>query len=159
MRRDGDRPKLPGGRRPYVRAPLPSRPLGLHYDRDEETLHLDEGRISPVPPAAWDFQVGGVRVLDQWFTTRTTQPTPGTLESIRPTTWPQPWTSDLLEVITALSLLAELRPQQAELTIESLITPDELRKAGVLPPSDTSRKPASVLDHHEDGPEGQVALI
>ncbi|MGA5447325.1 type ISP restriction/modification enzyme [Streptomyces umbrinus] len=159
MRRDGERPKLPGGRRPYVRAPLPSRPLELRYDRDEETLHLDEGRISPVPPAAWDFEVGGVRVLDQWFTTRTTQPPPGTLEAIRPTTWPQPWTSDLLEVITVLSLLAELRPQQAELTMNTPITADDLRKAGVLPPPDTSRKPASVLDHHEEGPEGQVALI
>jgi hypothetical protein len=159
MRRDGERPKLPGGRRPYVRAPLPSRPLELRYDRDEETLHIDEGRISPVPPAAWDFEVGGVRVLDQWFTTRTTQPPPGTLEAIRPTTWPQPWTSDLLEVITVLSLLAELRPQQAELTMNTPITADDLRKAGVLPPPDTSRKPASVLDHHEEGPEGQVALI
>ncbi|GAA3307445.1 hypothetical protein GCM10020295_66330 [Streptomyces cinereospinus] len=47
LRRDGDRPKLPGGRRPYVRAPLPARPGTLHYDRDEETLHLDEGRVSP----------------------------------------------------------------------------------------------------------------
>ncbi|WUR83825.1 DNA methyltransferase [Streptomyces phaeochromogenes] len=159
MRRDGERPKLPGGRRPYVRAPLPSRPLELRYDRDEETLHLDEGRISPVPPAAWDFEVGGVRVLDQWFTTRTTQPPPGTLEAIRPTTWPQPWTSDLLEVITVLSLLAELRPQQAELTMNTPITAHDLRKAEVLPPPDTSRKPASVLDHHEEGPEGQVALI
>ncbi|MFD9195986.1 type ISP restriction/modification enzyme [Streptomyces phaeochromogenes] len=159
MRRDGERPKLPGGRRPYVRSPLPSHPLELHYDRDEETLHLDEGRISPVPPAAWDFQVGGVRVLDQWFTTRTTQPPPGTLESIRPTTWPQPWTSDLLEVITVLSLLAELRPQQTELTLKTPITASDLHQAGVLPPPDTSRKPASVLDHHEEGPEGQVALI
>ncbi|MCX4909986.1 type ISP restriction/modification enzyme [Streptomyces sp. NBC_00878] len=159
MRRAGERPKLPGGRRPYVRAPLPSHPLELRYDRDEETLHLDEGRISPVPPAAWDFEVGGVRVLDQWFTARTTPPEPGTLEAIRPTTWPQPWTSDLLEVITVLSLLAELRPQQAELTIQTPITTNDLRTAGVLPVPPPSRQPASVLDHHEEGPEGQVALI
>ena len=159
MRRDGDRPKLPGGRRPYVRAPLPARPLELHYDRDEETLHLDEGRISPVPPAAWDFEVGGVRVLEQWFTTRTTPPEPGTLEAIRPTTWPQTWTSELLELITVLALLAELGPQQAELAVDKPITATELRKAEVLPVPDTARKPASVLDHHEEGPEGQFALL
>lgn len=47
MRRDGERPKLPGGRRPYVRSPLPALPVDVHYDRDEEALHLDEGRISP----------------------------------------------------------------------------------------------------------------
>ncbi|MFI1210959.1 type ISP restriction/modification enzyme [Streptomyces sp. NPDC020802] len=159
MRRDGERPRLPGGRRPYVRAPLPSRPVELRYDRDEETLHLDEGRISPVPPAAWDFEVGGVRVLDQWFAGRTSVPEPGTLEAIRPATWPQAWTSELLEVITVLSLLAELRPQQAELTPGTPITATDLRKTGILPPSDTSRRPASVLDHHEEGPEGQFTLL
>ncbi|MFG2468171.1 type ISP restriction/modification enzyme [Streptomyces canus] len=157
MRRDGDRPKLPGGRRPYVRAPLPSRPLTLDYDRDEEALLLDEGRISPVPPKAWDFEAGGVRVLEQWFTARVTEPEPGTLSAIRPATWPQPWTSELLELITVLALLADLQPLQDELT--SRITPTDLREAGVLPVPDSARRPASVLDGHEEGPEGQLALL
>ncbi|MFF4566774.1 type ISP restriction/modification enzyme [Streptomyces sp. NPDC001435] len=160
MRRDGERPKLPGGRRPYVRAPLPSLPLTLHYDRDEETLHLDEGRISPVPPEAWDFEMAGVRVLEQWFTTRTTPAEPGTLTAIRPTTWPQPWTSELLELITVLALLAEHHSPQAEqLHMTAPLTATSLHKAGILPPPEPSRRPASVLDHHEEGPEGQFTLI
>ncbi|WP_405885486.1 DNA methyltransferase [Streptomyces sp. NBC_01136] len=163
MRRHGERPKLPGGRRPYVRAPLPARPVDLHYDRVEEALHLDEGRISPVPPQAWDFEVGGVRVLEQWFAARLERqpqpPEPGTLEAIRPSVWPQAWTSELLELVTVLALLAELRPQQTTLTITSPVTHTELRKAGVLPVPDAARRPASVLDHHEEGPEGQFALI
>jgi hypothetical protein len=159
MRRDGERPKLPGGRRPYVRAPLPARPLTLHYDRDEEALHLDEGRVSPVPPQAWDFEVDGVRVLEQWFTARTAEAAAGTLEAIRPATWPQAWTSELLELVTVLALLAELRPQQSELEVATPLTASELRKAGVLPVAATARRPASVLDHHEEGPEGQFALI
>jgi hypothetical protein len=159
MRRDGERPKLPGGRRPYVRAPLSSRPLTIDYDRDEETLLLDEGRISPVPPEAWDFEAGGVRVLEQWFTARTAPAEPRTLAAIRPATWPQAWTSELLELITVLALLAEVRPQQAELTVTAPVTASELHTAGVLPVSDAARRPASVLDHHEEGPEGQFALI
>ncbi|MET9903574.1 type ISP restriction/modification enzyme [Streptomyces sp. NPDC006446] len=170
MCRDGERPKLPGGRRPYVRAPLTalahgSRPAqgpllaDPYYDRDEESLHLGEGRISPVPPEAWDFEVGGVRVLEQWFAARTGAPEPGTLEAIGPAGWPQAWTSELLELITVLALLAELRPQQVELEQRSPITATELRTAGVLPVPDTARRPASVLDHHEEGPEGQFALI
>ncbi|GAA3859790.1 hypothetical protein GCM10023084_11710 [Streptomyces lacrimifluminis] len=161
MRRDGERPKLPGGRRPYVRAPLPSRPVTVHYDRDEETLRVDDdGRISPVPPEAWDFEVGGVRVLEQWLAVRVGGAAePGTLEAIRPTTWPQPWTSELLELITVLALLAELRPQQAESTVTDPITATELRESGVLPVPDTARRPASVLDHHEEGPEGQFTLL
>ncbi|MFI5476175.1 type ISP restriction/modification enzyme [Streptomyces cacaoi] len=159
LRRNGERPRLPGGRRPYVRAPLPGRPLTLHYDRDEETLHLDGGRVSPVPPAAWDFAAGGVRVLEQWFANRTAEPGPGTLAAIRPTTWPQTWTSELLELITVLALFAEARAQQEELTVPDTITANELRAAGVLPVPDPARHPATVLDHHEEGPEGQFALI
>jgi hypothetical protein len=159
MRRDGDRPKLPGGRRPYVRAPLPSRPLTLHYDRDEETLHVDEGRIAPVPPEAWDFEVAGVRVLEQWFAARTAEGVPGALTAIRPATWPQNWTSELLELITILALLAEVRPRQAQLDVTAPITATELREAGLLPVPEAARRPASVLDHHEEGPEGQFALI
>ncbi|MFD5132731.1 type ISP restriction/modification enzyme [Streptomyces olindensis] len=158
MRRDGERPKLPGGRRPYVRAPLPSRPLILRYDRDEEALLLDEGRVSPVPPEAWDFEVGGVRVLEQWFTARVTDAEPGTLAAIRPTVWPQTWTSELLELITVLALLAELRPLE-ELTLPDPITTAELAEAGVLPVPATARRPASVLDGPEEGPEGQLALL
>ncbi|WCD95772.1 DNA methyltransferase [Streptomyces sp. HUAS 31] len=157
MRRNGDRPKLPGGRRPYVRAPLPSRPLTLDYDRDEEALLLDEGRISPVPPQAWDYEVAGVRVLEQWFTTRVEEPEPGALAAIRPPTWPQAWTSELLELITVLALLAELQPLDEELTAP--ITATDLRGAGVLPVPDATRRPASVLESHEEGPEGQLVLI
>ncbi|MFF1276892.1 type ISP restriction/modification enzyme [Streptomyces marokkonensis] len=162
MRRDGERPKLPGGRRPYVRAPLPSRPPAVRYDRDEEALLLDEGRISPVPPGAWDFEAGGVRVLEQWFAARTEPGEPGTLAAIRPAVWPQAWTSELLELITVLALLAELRPRWEALTdpaVPDPVTPAELREAGVLPVPSSARRPASVLDAREEGPEGQLALI
>ncbi|MFJ3619225.1 type ISP restriction/modification enzyme [Streptomyces iakyrus] len=158
MRRDGERPKLPGGRRPYVRAPLPARPVTLHYDRGEEALFLDEGRISPVPPEAWDFEAGGVRVLEQWFAARVTVAEPGTLAAIRPVTWPQTWTSELLELITVLALLAELKPLE-EPALPDPVTAAELRTAGVLPVPGTARRPASVLEGPEEGPEGQLALL
>ncbi|MFP3990272.1 type ISP restriction/modification enzyme [Streptomyces sp. E11-3] len=159
--RTGERPKLPGGRRPYVRAPLTDRPGELLYDRDEEALLIGEGRISPVPPEAWDFHVSGVRVLELWFERRTTPAEPGTLEALRPAAWPQAWTSELLELITVLALLAELRPRQEELAVavEGGITAAELHRAGVLPPPDSALRPASVLDHHEEGPDGQFALL
>ncbi|GGW49032.1 hypothetical protein GCM10010503_27330 [Streptomyces lucensis JCM 4490] len=159
LRRDGERPRLPGGRRPYVRAPLPAWPGGLRYDRDEETLHLGEGRVSPVPPEAWDQEVAGVRVLEAWFAARTDPAEPGTLAAIRPSAWPQAWTSELLELITVLALLAELRPRRAALEVTSPVTATALRRAGVLPAPDASRRPASVLDHQEEGPEGQFALL
>ncbi|GGX95314.1 hypothetical protein GCM10010358_56450 [Streptomyces minutiscleroticus] len=161
MRRRGERPKLPGGRRPYVRAPLPPGPHELRYDRDEETLHVDEGRISPVPPEAWDFEVAGVRVLERWFAVRTAPAGPGSLEAVRPAAWPQAWTSELLELVTVLALLADVRARRAGLAEGggAPVTAAELHGAGVLPVPAAARRPASVLDHLEEGPEGQFALL
>ncbi|WP_018570417.1 type ISP restriction/modification enzyme [Streptomyces sp. PsTaAH-124] len=162
MRRDGERPRLPGGRRPYVRAPLPDHPRDLHYDRAEEILHLDEGRVSPVPAAAWDFETGAGRVLEQWFAARTERGEPGTLAAIRPPLWPQAWTSELLELITVLALLAEARAGQEPPEApepDRAVTASALRAAGVLPVPAAARRPASVLDHAEEGPGGQFTLI
>ncbi|WP_405986539.1 type ISP restriction/modification enzyme [Streptomyces sp. NBC_00872] len=155
----GERPRLPGGRRPYVRAAVPDRPETIAYDPEDEALLLGTGRISPVPAGAWDFTVGGVRTLELWFERRTAPAVPGTLEAIRPAAWPQEWTSDLLELITVLALLAELRPRQEELRGGPEIGREELRAADILPVPPAARRPASVLDHHEEGPEGQFALI
>lgn len=161
--RGDDRPRLPGGRRPYVRAAVPPRPDVLTYDPGEEALLLGTGRISPVPAEAWDFTVGGVRVLDLWFGRRTAAAQPGTLEALRPAGWPPEWNSELLELITVLALLAGLRSGQGELRRKLASGPRigraELEAAGVLPIPAAARRPASVLDHHEEGPEGQFALV
>ncbi|MEV0963674.1 type ISP restriction/modification enzyme [Streptomyces sp. NPDC049910] len=155
--RDGERPRLPGGRRPYVRAAVPARPATLVYDPEQEALLLDGGRIAPVPAEAWDFRVGGVRVLEDWFARRTAEPSAGTLEAVRPSAWPQEWTSELLELITVLALLGQLDRQRAELGEEIARTGwHDLR----TPPAPrAARAPASVLDHHEEGPGGQLVLL
>lgn len=170
----GERPRLPGGRRPYVRAALPPRPAGPRYEADEETLFIGEGRISPVPAGAWDFRVSGVRVLELWFERRTADAAaaggPGAegltaegLAAVGPRGWPQERTSELLELITVLALLSGLLPRQQALRDRldeaDLLTREALHTAGVLPAPAWARRPASVLDHQEEGPEGQFALL
>lgn len=164
--RRGERPKLPGGRRPYVRAALPARPGELRYDAGQEALFVGAGRLSPVPRGAWDCHADGVRVLDAWFGSRTAVAAaePGSLAAIGPAGWPQEWTSQLLELVTVLALLAELRPRQRELArrLAGRHRPPgtaDLRAAGVLPVPGGARRPASVLDHHEEGPDGQFTLV
>ncbi|MFF8832780.1 type ISP restriction/modification enzyme [Streptomyces sp. NPDC015131] len=158
--RSGRRPRLPGGRRPYVRAALPERPDRLAYDADEEALLVgDGGRIAPVPAEAWEYRVGGVRMLELWFGRRTAPAAPGTLEAIRPGRWPQEWTSELLELITVLALQAGLEAERPDLSGAERLTRAALRAAGVLPAPAAARRPASVLDRSEEGPEGQLALL
>ncbi|MFE5795288.1 type ISP restriction/modification enzyme [Streptomyces sp. NPDC056503] len=155
----GSRPRLPGGRRPYVRAALPPRPESLAYDSEGEVLGVGEGRISPVPEAAWEYRVGGVRVLEQWFARRTAPAEPGSLEAIGPSAWPQEWTSELLDLITSLALLGAREAERAPFTAGGGPGRAALRAAGVLPVPDRARRPASVLDHREEGPGGQFTLV
>ncbi|MFC8917240.1 type ISP restriction/modification enzyme [Streptomyces sp. NPDC057116] len=158
--RGGERPRLPGGRRPYVRAALPARPAALAYEAGEEALLVgDGGRIAPVPAEAWDYRVGGVRVLELWFAHRTAPAGPGTLDAVRPAAWPQEWTSELLELITVLALQAQLEARAPDLSGTETLTRACLRSAGVLPAPEAARRPASVLDREEEGPEGQLALL
>ncbi|MER7910025.1 type ISP restriction/modification enzyme [Streptomyces sp. NPDC096068] len=168
----GTKPRLPGGRRPYVRAAVPARPTTMAYDSEDEALVLDGGRISPVPAEAWEFRVGGARVLEQWFGRRTAPAEPGSLEAIGPAAWPQEWTSELLDLITVLALLGAREPERAALAARAAENSKNaadgegaadgaaaLRAAGVLPPPARARRPASVLDHREEGPEGQFVLL
>lgn len=165
---DGDAPRLPGGHRPYVRAPLPPGPgpQDLAHDAGERALHIGEGRVAPVDRSAWEFEAGGARVLETWFAQRTEPAPPDTLAAVHSARWPQEWTSQLLELITVLTLRAELEPQQQELgqalrmrDDRHVITRTGLERAGLLPPSAASRRPASVLDLREEGPGGQLALL
>ncbi|MET9961189.1 type ISP restriction/modification enzyme [Streptomyces sp. NPDC006326] len=160
--RGGEPPRLPGGRRPYVRSAVPARPEGLAYDPAGETLSLGAGTISPVPAGAWEYEApGGSRVLEAWFAARAAHRAPEAegLEAIGPAAWPQAWTSELLALVTTLALLADLAPQRAEFTPGPLLPAAALGAAGVLPPPRWSRRPASVLDHQEEGPGGQFALL
>ncbi|WP_308312082.1 type ISP restriction/modification enzyme [Streptomyces albipurpureus] len=152
------RPRLPGGRRPYVRAAVDAQPTGMAYDSTEETLAIGAGRISPVPAGAWEFSCGGVRVLDLWFGSRTATASAGTLEALGSLAWPQEWTSELLELITVLALLAEVEADRTEL-LKTAATDQLAELPGILPLPSAARRPASVLDHPEEGPEGQFALL
>ncbi|MFI8105690.1 type ISP restriction/modification enzyme [Streptomyces sp. NPDC086023] len=161
--RGGEVPRLPGGRRPYVRAAVPAWPEPPAYDPETETLHLGAGQISPVPAGAWEFEVSGVRVLERWFERRVAHRGADGLEALGPAAWPQEWTSELLSLVTVLALLAERAPERAALAeaLDGSPGPDAaaLRAAGVLPPPPSARRPASVLDHQEEGPDGQFALL
>ncbi|MGW5849545.1 type ISP restriction/modification enzyme [Streptomyces sp. NPDC055254] len=159
--RGGEPPRLPGGRRPYVRSAVTAWPRALDYDAESETLTLGSGTVSPVPPGAWAYEALGARVLEAWFAARVAHRGPDAdgLEALGPDRWPQHWTSELAALVTTLALLADLAPERAAFEPGPALPVAELRAAGVLPPPRWARRPASVLDHQEEGPGGQFALL
>lgn len=156
--------RMPAGRRPFVRERVAGFPEELEYDPEAGALVLGSGRLAPVASSAWEFRAAGSRVLGEWFRRRGPDPDarPGSLEALGLTGWPQQFTAELVDLVTVLTLLAELRPALAGLLDPDRgpwITTEELVAAGVLPVPESRRRPASVLLHREEGPEGQFALL
>jgi type ISP restriction-modification system protein len=150
-------PRLPDDRRPKVTVAIPDDPArmpeDLRYDADTRTLQIGEGRIAPVPPEVWSYEVSGVNVLRKWFGYRKPGPEGrrvSALDAIVAESWPAQFTTELLELLNVLGLLSDVHPLQAELLERILDGPlvdvDDLTAAGVLPVPPKARKPPTVPD-------------
>lgn len=99
-------------------------PDTIGYDAPTQTLKVGTGRIGPVPPAVWEYEVSGKQVLTQWFSYRKKnrerpiigdRRKPSPLGDIQPDHWLPEYTTELLNVLNVFGLLVELEPKQADL--------------------------------------------
>ena len=132
QRSDRNRPKKPP-RLPHDRAP---HVLGGHpIPGDSEHMptysamtrnpraERRHGRISNVTPRMREYDVAGLNVLNKWFGYRRRnreRPPMGDrrsspLQQIPATAWRAEYTSELIDLLNVLGLLADLEPDQAEL--------------------------------------------
>ncbi|MEV8592497.1 type ISP restriction/modification enzyme [Streptomyces sp. NPDC052012] len=116
-------------------------PDTLAYDEENTTLHVGRGAFSWVPPAVWNYEVGGMRIVKKWFGYRKASPTSrktSPLDDIHVTSWPREWTEELINLLSVLRRLVDLAPTQQALTAKivssPVITVADLTSAGVLPP-------------------------
>lgn len=138
-------PRLPRERRPAVLEghgiPVTHEgfPDSIGYDSATQQLIVGAGRIGPVPPAVWAYEVSGKQVLRQWFSYRRKnrdrpqigdRRPPSPLGDIQPDHWLPEYTEELLNVLNVLGLLVDLEPRQADLLKRvvdgPLLTPDKL---------------------------------
>jgi hypothetical protein len=115
-------------RRVDVLDPIPlhgGMPLNLHYDADAETLAIGRGRLHPVSPAVWKYEVSGNRVVESWISRRLHPPRrrQSPLEDIHPSAWEPEWTDELLDLIDTLAELIRLEDEQADLLDDILDEP------------------------------------
>ena len=156
-RRPPEPPRLPSDRRPKVVVAIPDTvedmPHGVTYEAATQTLNVGSGRIKPVPPAVWEFQVSGMRVVRKWFSYRSREPqnrrsTP--LDDINATRWTATTTSELLELLNVLGYLVELESKQSaildRIMSSPLISLEDLNSSGILPVPASARKPLQIDD-------------
>ena len=99
-------------------------PDEMHYNAGKEWLVVGGGHIENVPPAVWNYEVSGKRVLMQWFSYRKKnrerpiigdRRPPSKLGDIQPPGWLHEYTTELLNVLHVLGGLVALEPAQADL--------------------------------------------
>lgn len=144
--------------RPVVRIGIPDTedgmPERITYDEATRTLHVGDGRISPVSPEVWNYRVAGMWVVKHWFGYRKKNPSgnrKSPLDDLIATTWTPAMTTELLELLNVLERCVALEPRQAALLDEimagPLLTVDDLTEANVLP------VPAAAKAAPKSGPE------
>lgn len=147
-------PKLPSGQRPISVQTIPDTPGGLpkniSCDPHTQTLHVGEGRIRPVPPQVWEYEVSGLNIVKKWFDYRKENPSgrrSSPLDAVVPDRWPIKFTTELLELLNVLGRCVELEPAQEgildRIFQHPVITVADLTQAKVLPVEDSTRKPIS----------------
>ncbi|MBW4703707.1 type ISP restriction/modification enzyme [Micromonospora sp. RL09-050-HVF-A] len=129
-------------RQPLSLEPVSQMPEAMIYDEERLILCLGEGRWGPVLPAVWNYDVGGVNVLWSWFNYRKRNPggkKTSPLDFVHVESWPNEWTRDLVDLLTVLTRLVELEPEQESLltriTGTGLYTASELAELGVRWPT------------------------
>jgi len=137
--RFGDGAELPPGGASELR-PVVSYPEKFWWESASETLHIGDGEVGPVPPAVWDFDVSGLKVLQSWLGNRMKEGKgrkSSLLDDIRPERWT--FTPELLTLISILEHTVEQTPKAAALL--NRVVNSELIDAGLLPtPTDGERK-------------------
>lgn len=98
--------------------PITRTPDEFSYDPTMETLTVGDGTFGPVPPATWDYTVGGVNVLRSWFGYRRKQrggKKTSPLDGIHDLGWSADWTTELVDLLTVLTRLVALHGDQDRL--------------------------------------------
>lgn len=128
-------------------------PETMSFKEETESIQIGAGRWSGVSKAVWEFEVGGVRVVESWFGYRRKKPKGkrnSPLDDIVETTWLAEWSSDLTNLLRALTRLTAIEPVQSSLLQEVLrgevFTKEGLSRLGVSWPSSKSdRKPRTEI--------------
>lgn len=105
-------------RRVQCLLPVQELPTGVKFDPERDEVLLGGGRFGPVSQAAFDYEVGGKNVLKSWVAYRAKEPSgkrTSPLDDINPSTWEHSWTLELNELLTLLTRLVELEPEQEDL--------------------------------------------
>lgn len=140
--------RVPQGAARYVQ-PIPQTAAGYperhSYDPSTRELHVGEGAFGPVAPEVRAYEVSGLDVIGSWLDYRMRDGAgrrSSPLDEIRPTVWPETFTTELLELLWVLERTVALGPQLDEV-LEALVADPTIPAADLPEPTEEERKAPS----------------
>ena len=101
-------------------------PETFSYDETAQTLHVGEGAFAPVTPEVYEFEVSGLNVVQSWLNYRMKTGAgkkSSLLDDIRPESWTEQFSAELLELLWALEETVNGYPAQ-EALLDAIIEGD-----------------------------------
>ncbi|MGK5741540.1 type ISP restriction/modification enzyme [Micromonospora sp. URMC 103] len=139
---------------PSYITPVRQMPERINYDPNTQILGVGTGKWGPVIPEVRAYTVGGSNIIDSWVGYRLAKPKGrrnSPLDDVNVASWPGEWSIEFSELLSALTQLVALEPEQEQLLSTILSGPvfsiAELSSAGAVFPSGAAdrkpRKPTS----------------
>ncbi len=116
-KRRGHVPRGPTKCTKAVRGDAKGYPETFEYNDATRTLHIGDGKVAPVAPEIYEFEVSGLKVVQSWLKYRMKKGAgkkSSPLDDIRPEHWTSQFTTELLELIRVLEATAAGYPEQAK---------------------------------------------
>lgn len=113
-------------RQPKSLSPVSFLPPEMSYRATDEVVTLGDGEFGPVKQAVWDYEVGGRNIVRSWFNYRKADPVfrrSSALDDIHTDGWIADWTTEFIDLLTALDRVSELEGVQADLLRRVLKAP------------------------------------
>jgi hypothetical protein len=142
---DGERAgRVPRGEARYIRpvgASEAAFPRSHGYDAATRELQVGDGVFAPVAPVVRAFSVSGLDVVGSWLDYRMRDGAgrrSSALDEIRPVSWPEAYTDELLRLLWVLEHTVALGPELDGL-LDDAVSADVFTAAELPQPSDAER--------------------
>jgi len=117
-------------------------PERFDYDPAAREIRVGGGRIGPVAPELWAFEVSGLKVVQSWLGYRMKQRAgkkSSPLDDIRPERWTPRMTDELLELLWVLEATLAMEPE-LESVLDKVVASDCFKADELPQPTDAQRE-------------------
>ena len=126
-------------------------PREFLYKEGAKEIHIGEGRVGPVKPEVWNYEISGLKPVQSWLGYRKFEPSgrkSSELDAIRPQIWSGDMTRQFLELLWVIEATLKMEPALAA-ALDEIIAAPCLSATDLPQPTPPQKRPPAT--EQEDG--------